>query len=84
MPVLELGGLITAVTGYGPGTAHQKMVMKCVFVFPAFTIFCSVLCSSSLFPVFFGKTQGLTTIVANLRGAGARMRKSDLDYPSGS
>lgn len=53
MPALELGGLITAVTGYGPGTAHQKMVMKCVFVFPAFTIFRSVLCSSSLFPGFF-------------------------------
>lgn len=41
MPVLELSDLITAIRGYGSGTANQKMVMKCMFgvFFALFTIF---------------------------------------------
>lgn len=66
-PLLELSELITAIIGYGSGTANQKMVMKRMFTFALFTILGSLLwgnstvCISLLFPGFLERDEALPT-----------------------
>lgn len=90
MPVLELSELITAIRGYGSGTANQKMVMKCMFgfLFCPFYHFLAPRCGGAAQCVSLRCFQGfgkemrlcLQIIIAVLRGRG--VRESNLYNPS--